>query len=370
MNIDSTAPRNEPVVSIIMPAYNAEKYISHAVDSARAQSYSDWELVIVDDGSTDRTPQILAGYADARIRVYHQPNSGESAARNAALDHARGKYLSFLDADDVFLPNHVENAIDYFQTHPECDGLYCDGWYIKEDGMRLKPLSARRRGPFEGDIFEQVMRSSDVFGAPLCIFLSLQEISRRQICFDSQIIIGPDWDFLIRYAEKANFGYSSAKTCLYRVHTTNISITTGSDKRNLSLARCREKAIRMARFDECSDEVRAFVFYDLLINLLRGKFQRQAGILEWPEFQALPRAERARLLRLMASDALMSPDGRRFASDWLRLARMVNPADHKATLLEWLFHLTPGLCGFLLSIRKGRKLEGTTTSPFADLFPS
>jgi glycosyltransferase involved in cell wall biosynthesis len=358
------------LVSIMMPAYNAEMYIGEALDSVLAQTVSNWELVIIDDGSTDQTPRILAGYADPRIRVFHQPNGGEAAARNAALDQVRGRYLAFLDADDVFLPEHLETALDYFHAHPQCDGLYTDGYYIDQDGRRLKPLSARRRGPFEGDIYEEVMRSSDVFGAPVCVFLSNQVIVQRRLRFDPEIVIGPDWDFLTRYAERACFGYSSNLTCLYRVHTTNISLRTRQDKRRHSLARCREKTIQMSRFGECSLESRSFVFYDLLINLLHEQPERQAEIAQWAGFRALAPAERARLLRLMASGMLAGDKPSQLAGEWLAEAHRSNPADKKAFLLDRLYRLSPRLCRLLLRARVGRQPQGKELSPFADLFSS
>lgn len=360
----------DDLVSIMMPAYNAERYIAQAIDSALAQTYPHWELVIVDDGSTDQTAQILTGYTDPRIMVFHQQNSGEAAARNAALNHVHGKYLAFLDADDVFLPEHLETAVDYFTAHPDSDGLYTDGYYINQDGQRLKPLSARRRGPFQGDIFEQVMRSSDVFGAPVCVFLSCPVIFQGQLRFDAEIVIGPDWDFLTQYAERTRFGYSPNGTCLYRVHTTNISLRTKQEKRIHSLVRCREKAIQMSRFGECSPESRAFVFYDLLINLLKDKPEQQAEIIQWSEFQALPPAEQAQLLRLMAGDVLVSGRKTRLAGEWLRQAQALNPADKKANLLNSLYRLSPWLCRVLVRAKKGRQPEPGQPSPFADLFPS
>ncbi len=363
-------PKTLDLVSIMMPVYNAEQYIGESIESALAQTYANWELIVVNDGSTDQTPQILAGYTDTRIKVFHQANGGEAAARNTALDHLRGKYLAFLDADDVFLPEHLETAVDYFTAHPDSDGLYTDGYYIDQNGKHLKPLSARRRGPFEGDIFEQVMRSSDVFGAPVCVFLSCQSIAQRQLRFDPEIVIGPDWDFLTQYVENARFGYSPNTTCLYRVHTTNISLRTKQEKRARSLARCREKAIGMARFGECSEESRSFVFYDLLINHLKERPERQAEIIEWPAFRELSTDEQARLLRLMASESLVREKPSPLAGEWLRRAQALNPTDKKANLLGSLYRLSPWLCRFLLRAKKGRQAEPVQPSPFADLFPS
>lgn len=97
------------MVSVIIPAYNAEKYLPEAVASVISQSSSDWELILVDDGSTDSTPRLCDDLAasDARIRVIHKPNGGLSDARNHGIDAARGEYLTFLDADDVLDPRFI-----------------------------------------------------------------------------------------------------------------------------------------------------------------------------------------------------------------------------------------------------------------------
>ena len=368
LSVDESATLQPPVISIMMPAYNAELYIAQAIESVLAQSYPHWELIVVNDGSTDKTSDIAARYADPRIKVFHQPNGGESSARNAALRHAQGESMAFLDADDVYLPLHLELTVSYLQTHPNRDGVYTDGYYCDQSGARLKALSSRRRGPFEGDIFEQMARASDVFGAPVCVVLRRAVISRHSLEFDPGIVIGPDWDFLTRYSELASFGYVDQRTCLYRVHQTNISVRTKLRQRALYLARCREKTIHLERFGTCSAETRGYVFYDLLINLLAGLAERQAAIVEWPEFHELTVDKRAQLFRLMASKALLRNEERRYIEEWLGQSRRLNPSDRIGAVLDLLYRLNPHLCKFLLSLRTLAQPESLSRSPFADLF--
>ena len=101
------------MVSVILPAYNAEKYIADSIKSVISQSFTDWELLIVDDGSTDSTPRLCDGFAssDPRIRVFHRHNAGVSAARNFGLDSAQGEYITFLDADDILHPEFLSSLI-------------------------------------------------------------------------------------------------------------------------------------------------------------------------------------------------------------------------------------------------------------------
>lgn len=107
-----------PLVSVVLPVFNGERFLRGAIESVLAQTCRDWELLIVDDGSTDRSPAICDEYAekDARIRVFHQPNGGVNAARAKGIDNARGEFLIFLDADDALMPDAIAYMARLFQS--------------------------------------------------------------------------------------------------------------------------------------------------------------------------------------------------------------------------------------------------------------
>src|SRR5437868_2983730 len=104
-----------PLVSIIMPAYNAGKYIAEAIQSVRAQTHKNWELLICDDGSTDGTVAIISSFKEPRIRFFTQPHAGVSAARNLAMGNMLGDYFCFLDADDVLPPNSLTARLEMLE---------------------------------------------------------------------------------------------------------------------------------------------------------------------------------------------------------------------------------------------------------------
>jgi glycosyltransferase involved in cell wall biosynthesis len=351
----------------MMPAFNAETYVGQAIESILAQTNPNWELVIVDDGSVDRTRDIASHYKDTRIQVIHQENGGESIARNTAIKHVRGEFLAFLDADDLYLPNHLRVAAEYLTSQPQVNGVYTDGYYIDQTGKQLQTLSSRRRGPFEGDLFEEVVYGSDVFGPPVCVVLRTNLIKQYNLSFDENIIIGPDWDFFTKYAEVGNFGYRDEITCLYRLHTTNISVRTGLKKRALELAKCRKNAIKMKHFNRCSDRVRTAVFYDLLINLLIDLPEQQTEITHWQEFAELPNPEQARLLRLMVSTNAVHGYDQTHVQNWLDRARQLNPSDWRAAILWFLFRIHPKLLRTTLKIKKHQEIDPRTIQPFADM---
>lgn len=110
---------SNPLISIITPLYNAKEYIEKGIDSVIGQTYTNWELLLIDDGSTDGSAEICdnAAAKDSRIKVFHKPNGGVSSARNMGLDNARGDYIAWVDSDDFFAPNALERMLGAIQAN-------------------------------------------------------------------------------------------------------------------------------------------------------------------------------------------------------------------------------------------------------------
>jgi len=126
------------LISVVMPAYNSEAFIPEAIESVIGQTYTNWELIIVDDGSTDNTSQIVAGYkeADNRIRYFFQNNSGPAVARNKGIKESRGKYIAFLDSDDIWYLDKLEKQMNFLFCHPGYV-VYGGRNYILEENGRF-----------------------------------------------------------------------------------------------------------------------------------------------------------------------------------------------------------------------------------------
>lgn len=130
------------LVSIITPVYNCSKYISATIESVQKQTYVDWEMILIDDCSPDNSAAIIAEYAknDKRIRYIKQPqNGGAALARNVGLDAAKGRYIAYLDADDIWLPNKLERQIDFMQKN-NVQFSCCDYEKIEADGTPLDKI--------------------------------------------------------------------------------------------------------------------------------------------------------------------------------------------------------------------------------------
>ncbi|MFZ0427815.1 MAG: glycosyltransferase family 2 protein [Acidobacteriota bacterium] len=351
-----------PLVSVMMPAYNAGRYLGGAIQSVLGQTYRELELIVVDDGSTDETPEIVSRFQDARVVYVRQENQGEAGARNTALEHVRGEYLAFLDADDEHLPDHISRTVEYLERFRERDAVYTDGYYIDREGRRLGALSENRRGPFEGRIFDEVVRASDVFGPPICVVLRTELVKQAGLRFDTRIVIGPDWDFLVRVADLAQFGYLEDKTCLYRLHETNISVQVERERRYGYLRLCRENAIQMPSFAACAEDVKAAVFYDLMVELSDGQYDRRLDITRRPPFKGLAPSTRAWLFRMIAGKAILDGAEDRIVQHCLEMSRTLLPSDWKGRLLTTAYRLHPGISKALLRIKRSRQEVGARAS--------
>ena len=129
---------NTPKVSVCMIAYNEEDYIVESIESVLNQTFEDFELIILDDGSTDRTFERAAGIKDPRIRIYRQKNSGRPKSRNTVLRYCRGEYIASLDADDTFLPEKLEQQVHFLEHNKHVDLVSGDRYRVDKSGNIIK----------------------------------------------------------------------------------------------------------------------------------------------------------------------------------------------------------------------------------------
>jgi len=327
-----------PRVTVIIPVYNGQRFVKTAIDSVLAQTLGDWELIVVDDGSTDATPQILAQYRDPRIATIRKENGGESSARNAGLDRAMGEYVAFLDADDLYLPNALADLSRFLDDHREYDVVYSDGRVCDEDGRDLTRLSNVRLGLYTGDVLERLLTTNLIITQG-CTCTRRSVVEENNIRFDENMVIGPDGDFWIQVARFARFGYLDALTCVYRVHQTSIQRTSGQTRRNRDLVYARMKRLNSDWFQQVSVPTRRQFFYRFLVELLADQPAQQKAILEGEQLRDLPPRLQAELWRHVGVDHLLRRSDRAFAMDCLREAARLCPADRRNQGLLWISHL-------------------------------
>ncbi len=213
--------RRTPTTSVIIPTHNHAVYLSTAIESVLAQTSADWELIIVDDGSTDDTADVVSDFIDHRIKYIQQPNQGLATARNTGLTTSRGKYVAFLDADDVFLPKKLETQANQLDRCPGI-GLVAGGWYYT-------------------DVFGSVTSEATPWNWKGCDLLDIDTFLRtcpfivncvlvrrdwvvRLGGFDHQFRRVEDWDLWLRLAHAGcEMAWTTVPVCQYRLHSSNMT---------------------------------------------------------------------------------------------------------------------------------------------------
>jgi glycosyltransferase involved in cell wall biosynthesis len=204
-----------PNVSVIIPAYNAEKYIVETVQSALDQTCQDLEVIVVDDGSKDGTLTALEVFGD-RIRVHQQPNGGVARARNTGVSLARGSWVAFLDADDLWLPHKLEQQL----TCSDAPMTYTDRFNIGARGD-LPELQSKVTAMHGGDVFVQLLLEGN-FITNTSVMIR-RELFEKMGGFYTGLNGTEDWDLWIRVAEKHLIGFIPEPLVRYRFHEASIS---------------------------------------------------------------------------------------------------------------------------------------------------
>jgi glycosyltransferase involved in cell wall biosynthesis len=203
-----------PKVSVIIPTYNASKYLRETLDSVLAQTYQDFEVVVVDDGSTDGTVEILKSYGD-RIRWTVQEHQGQAYALNRGLQIAKGEYFAYFDADDLMRPTKLEVQARYLDEHPDVDLVYGDRYCI-EAGRAPVLSKSRPLDPFFLLQYDYVPRLT-----VMCRRSSQEKVGP----FNGEITGSDDWDMWVRMSEQCRMAYLEGALVEYRIHGGNISFT-------------------------------------------------------------------------------------------------------------------------------------------------
>ncbi len=179
-----------PTVTVIIPTYNRAGFLKEAIDSVFAQDFCDFELIVVDDGSTDETPQVLAPYPN--IRVLRQHRRGVSAARNSGISATTGRFVAFLDSDDLWLPQKLSAQVAFFKTQPGALACQTEEIWIR-NGVRVNPKK-RHKKP-SGMIFEPSLKLCLVSPSAVMVKRSLlDEVGR----FDENLPVCEDYDLWLR----------------------------------------------------------------------------------------------------------------------------------------------------------------------------
>lgn len=243
LSLDDRAPSKNGLVSIIITTYNHERYIREAIESALHQTYTMTEVIVVDDGSTDNTSQIVAQFP--QVKYIFQHNKGLSAARNTGILNSHGNYIVFLDADDLLYPSAIAKNLRYFEQYPSC--AFISGGHDKVDEERKLIDTSTGSIPFQDHFF--ALLQSNYIGMHAAVMY------RREVfdtfLFDETLPACEDYDFYLRIAKRYPVFSHNEKLAAYRIHPDNLS-------KNIGMMLKQVKAVLRKNADLHDKKVREF----------------------------------------------------------------------------------------------------------------
>ncbi|MBW7989181.1 MAG: glycosyltransferase [Planctomycetes bacterium] len=204
-------------ISINLCCYNSEKYLKETLDSIVNQTYKDWELIIINDGSCDSTESIIDHYIKQGYPIVYkyQENQGLSSSRNEAIRLSCGDYIAFIDHDDMWLPHKLETQLRYLQTHPECGFLYSNAYVLQDKKQRLI-FSMQTTMP-EGSVFRTFLVRYPVNMQTVVIKKTL--LDNMDHWFDKKLDLSEEYDFFLRFLHNVQAGYQREPLIMYRLHS-------------------------------------------------------------------------------------------------------------------------------------------------------
>ncbi len=236
-----------PSVSIIIPTFNRATLLPRSLDSVLAQTVSDWEIVVIDDGSTDDTPAVTERYrarlGDRLVRV-RQPNRGSSAARNVGLSVARGHYVAFLDSDDEFQPTKLERQLELFKLQPDLTMVFSDMDCVDTGGRASEPLFEMVAGSMSrvthdtvgpelhvctGDVFDVLI---DGYFIPTIVGMVRRDVAGRDLLFPERQAYAEEWLYYLRVLRSGRVGFVNERLSVHH-HTTG-SLARSDKRRNVA----------------------------------------------------------------------------------------------------------------------------------------
>ena len=310
----------KPLVSVIMPVYNGEKFVGEAIESVVNQTYKNWEIIIVDDGSTDNSKKIIDQYlTDSRIHyIKHSKNQGIPSARNTGIKASQGDFIAFLDQDDIWFPKKLEKQIAIFKcrTH-DCGMVFSDKIMLRDEGF-IKVRKKSRRIPKNINRLPLRKVTEALF---LYNFISIITVMIRRECLETVGLLdesikggADDYEFCLRLATKHKIKYLSIPLAIHRIHKANYSDVERFFQDNLFIM---DKAFAQAPFLAALRKKKlAMLYYDL------GRYYQQEGRFHHAR-EALWKAVRYYPLKIKPFLALLLCFFGRWGNRMLRVYRTV-----------------------------------------------
>jgi glycosyltransferase involved in cell wall biosynthesis len=246
-----------PVVSVVVPTYNRAAVLTEMLASVRAQTFADFEVIVVDDGSTDDTGERVRALGEPRLRYVRQDNGGVSSARNHGLRLAQGEIIAFVDSDDLWNPDTLERVVGFFRRHPEAGAVFGD--VVKHDGQVYVPSFTRDSPAFAPLLARHAGREETVFTQREMYLCLLEEVPilpsafaiRASVVravgpFDESWTSSEDWEWFLRIVRHTRFGYLDRALAVLRVSTDSLHRVHAERGRAMMLSLLAAERARVA----------------------------------------------------------------------------------------------------------------------------
>lgn len=245
-----------PLISVIIPTYNRTNYITQAINSVLRQTYMNFEIIVVDDGSIDNTKEIVASYVSGILKYVFQENSGPSAARNMGIRLARGEYIAFLDSDDLWDPQKLEIQTAMFRDDPALGIVFSNVRYVDGNDKIIRDSIAQKGYEFSGDYIKETLEIRFPFPSSSAVMIK-KEVVEEVGLFDESLRLGEDGDLWLRTAFLFKVGYIKRPLVSVRMHRISLIHQTTASNKYISALRVYERyrkeiERRRINFDACA----------------------------------------------------------------------------------------------------------------------
>lgn len=253
---------DERYVSIILPTYNRAHSIMKSIDSILCQTYPYWELLVIDDGSTDNTKDLVAEIAasDTRVRYYKRAqNMGASAARNEGIRKSKYEYIAFQDSDDIWKADKLEKQMKIFVNKPETGLVYCSYEGVRFDGTKVVvPDFSEGVHNLQGNMYKRLL-SGNVIGGPTVVIRKgcLEKCQVQGQFFDESLTCLEDWELFLRIAKEFEVGFVAESLLIADIHEGGVSSSVGGyfHARCVMVERHKDKLLEYGLFDQVVEQI-------------------------------------------------------------------------------------------------------------------
>ena len=221
-------------ISVIIPLYNKDFSISNTLSSVLSQTYINFEIIIVNDGSTDRSLERVKQFSDSRIQLFNQENKGAAMARNFGIEKAKGELIAFLDADDYWFPNHLEEIVRLYNDYPNC-GIYCSRYSMKISKNKILKIDygSHLNSNYRG-IVKDIFSSSMYYRVALTSALAIpKKIFGNYFMFNPKVSSGQDLELFTKIALEHKVAITNLNTIEYNFSLENQLSKTPITKKSL-----------------------------------------------------------------------------------------------------------------------------------------